>query len=334
MPWEEFPQQWAQALDKPEPALSSLPKLFKSFFSGGAPEQSADNAHKVDTSRQRQRSVSTSNKTRRNAGAPSQASSSLHVDHTSPVNGRQQSIHRRSPNANSEDRSRSSEVAGSSKAGKSRSPSASRQQDHTDKAEARRQREDSSKSQQSRRPIRLSTFGPGAITRDLVASTSSTNINVGRQMPIITTPTLNMSSGDGAYSPASPTMMSDVMPHAFPHSHSFYPSYHNFSNIPGFPLSKDIINDDAMSVSSMGTHHHFSTRNPQLSSASDLAASQIFRRLRGEGLSREYWMPDEMSKQCRDCGSVFTALRRKHHCELFVKLTSVRTFRSLTRYIL
>jgi rRNA maturation endonuclease Nob1 len=35
-----------------------------------------------------------------------------------------------------------------------------------------------------------------------------------------------------------------------------------------------------------------------------------------EGLSREYWMDDELCKECYDCKSVFTAWRRKHHCRI------------------
>lgn len=37
---------------------------------------------------------------------------------------------------------------------------------------------------------------------------------------------------------------------------------------------------------------------------------------RHEGLSRDYWMDDELCKECYDCKSVFTAWRRKHHCRL------------------
>lgn len=34
------------------------------------------------------------------------------------------------------------------------------------------------------------------------------------------------------------------------------------------------------------------------------------------GLSREYWMDDELCKECYDCKSVFTTWRRKHHCRI------------------
>ena len=63
---------------------------------------------------------------------------------------------------------------------------------------------------------------------------------------------------------------------------------HNFSNIPGFPLSKDLINDDARSVASVSSLYQAGNKS---------GVSMIFRRLRGEGLSRDYWMPDETAKQ-------------------------------------
>lgn len=37
---------------------------------------------------------------------------------------------------------------------------------------------------------------------------------------------------------------------------------------------------------------------------------------RKQGLSKDYWMPDEDAKECYDCGSRFTAWRRKHHCRI------------------
>ncbi len=38
--------------------------------------------------------------------------------------------------------------------------------------------------------------------------------------------------------------------------------------------------------------------------------------MRGEGLSRKFWMADENAKECRECLSVFTPFRRKHHCRI------------------
>lgn len=47
-----------------------------------------------------------------------------------------------------------------------------------------------------------------------------------------------------------------------------------------------------------------------------VSAAHIFRRLRGEGLSKEYWIKDESSKECFDCQTIFTTFRRKHHCRI------------------
>ncbi|KAF8273008.1 hypothetical protein EI94DRAFT_1697111 [Lactarius quietus] len=46
------------------------------------------------------------------------------------------------------------------------------------------------------------------------------------------------------------------------------------------------------------------------------SVSKVIRRIRGEGLSRDYWMDDKTCKECYDCKSVFTAWRRKHHCRI------------------
>ncbi|KAM0753044.1 hypothetical protein T439DRAFT_188475 [Meredithblackwellia eburnea MCA 4105] len=79
----------------------------------------------------------------------------------------------------------------------------------------------------------------------------------------------------------------------------------NLSSIPGFPLGKDAA-DDSRSIRSVSTV----ARPPSASVA------HIFRRLRGEGLSKDYWIRDESSKECYDCQLVFTAFRRKHHCRI------------------
>ncbi|PCH34128.1 hypothetical protein WOLCODRAFT_113216 [Wolfiporia cocos MD-104 SS10] len=71
--------------------------------------------------------------------------------------------------------------------------------------------------------------------------------------------------------------------------------------IPGFPIPQD---SDARSVR---------TATSLRRSAS---VSKVIRRIRGEGLSRDYWMDDELCKECYDCKSVFTAWRRKHHCRI------------------
>lgn len=69
--------------------------------------------------------------------------------------------------------------------------------------------------------------------------------------------------------------------------------------IPGFPIP-----DDARSIR---------TTTSLKRSAS---VSKVIRRIRGEGLSRDYWMDDGNAKECYDCKSVFTTWRRKHHCRI------------------
>ncbi|KIY46344.1 hypothetical protein FISHEDRAFT_47454 [Fistulina hepatica ATCC 64428] len=69
--------------------------------------------------------------------------------------------------------------------------------------------------------------------------------------------------------------------------------------IPGFPIQ-----DDTRSIK---------TSNSLRRSGS---VSKAMRRIRGEGLSRDYWMDDENCKECYDCKSVFTTWRRKHHCRI------------------
>ncbi|KAL0580699.1 Mitochondrial distribution and morphology protein 12 [Marasmius crinis-equi] len=72
------------------------------------------------------------------------------------------------------------------------------------------------------------------------------------------------------------------------------------STIPGFPIQ-----DDARSIkTSTGSLHRSGS------------VSKVIRRIRGEGLSRDYWMDDENCKECYDCKSVFTTWRRKHHCRI------------------
>ncbi|KAI0049301.1 hypothetical protein FA95DRAFT_1677695 [Auriscalpium vulgare] len=75
------------------------------------------------------------------------------------------------------------------------------------------------------------------------------------------------------------------------------------TTIPGFSIQ-----DDARSIRTT-----VSVANPVKRSAS---VSKVIRRLRGEGLSRDYWMDDENCKECYDCKSVFTTWRRKHHCRI------------------
>jgi 1-phosphatidylinositol-3-phosphate 5-kinase len=89
------------------------------------------------------------------------------------------------------------------------------------------------------------------------------------------------------------------------------------TSIPGFPMQ-----DDARSIRTAG------------SLKKNNSVSKVIRRLRGEGmsllfrlsgfllkevqigLSRDYWMDDDLCKECYDCKSVFTTWRRKHHCRI------------------
>ncbi|KAG0127794.1 hypothetical protein HOY82DRAFT_490098 [Tuber indicum] len=46
------------------------------------------------------------------------------------------------------------------------------------------------------------------------------------------------------------------------------------------------------------------------------AVSQALRQLRMGNLTRDFWMKDEVCKECFLCGNTFSAWRRKHHCRL------------------
>ncbi|WWC70740.1 uncharacterized protein I206_104691 [Kwoniella pini CBS 10737] len=82
----------------------------------------------------------------------------------------------------------------------------------------------------------------------------------------------------------------------------------NFNYVPGFPLNQD----DSRSVRSValggGGFGAFVKKQNSV--------SKIIRRMRGEGLSKHYWMADDSCKECYDCKSIFTAWRRKHHCRI------------------
>ncbi|KAJ6601378.1 hypothetical protein DFH09DRAFT_1490649 [Mycena vulgaris] len=71
------------------------------------------------------------------------------------------------------------------------------------------------------------------------------------------------------------------------------------TSIPGFPIQ-----DDARSIKTTTSLHRSGS------------VSKVIRRIRGEGLSRDYWMDDENCKECYDCESIFTTWRRKHHCRI------------------
>lgn len=75
----------------------------------------------------------------------------------------------------------------------------------------------------------------------------------------------------------------------------------DYSSVPGFPIA-----DDARSIRTSDTYGGHRKDS----------VAKIIRRLRGEGLSKTYWMADENCKECYDCRSVFTTWRRKHHCRI------------------
>ncbi|BGP47258.1 Mitochondrial distribution and morphology protein 12 [Rhodotorula kratochvilovae] len=83
----------------------------------------------------------------------------------------------------------------------------------------------------------------------------------------------------------------------------------NLAAFPGFkrgrggaPAGDD---DDARSVVSVGTGYK-----------AGLTAYEMMRRLRGEGLSKTYWIKDESARECFQCQATFTTFRRKHHCRI------------------
>ncbi|KAF7302586.1 1-phosphatidylinositol-3-phosphate 5-kinase [Mycena chlorophos] len=90
-----------------------------------------------------------------------------------------------------------------------------------------------------------------------------------------------------------------------PSRNGMFPSYDSQdggifgTSIPGFPIQ-----DDARSIKTTTSLHRSNS------------VSKVIRRIRGEGLSRDYWMDDENCKECYDCESVFTTWRRKHHCRI------------------
>ncbi|KAH9982757.1 hypothetical protein BGW80DRAFT_1264842 [Lactifluus volemus] len=71
------------------------------------------------------------------------------------------------------------------------------------------------------------------------------------------------------------------------------------TTIPGFSIP-----EDARSIRTTGSANR------------SASVSKVIRRIRGEGLSRDYWMDDKTCRECYDCKSVFTAWRRKHHCRI------------------
>ncbi|EIW66777.1 hypothetical protein TREMEDRAFT_34462 [Tremella mesenterica DSM 1558] len=82
-------------------------------------------------------------------------------------------------------------------------------------------------------------------------------------------------------------------------AHNAELSQNNLSSIPGFSIQDDTRSVRSFAMPKNGTN-----------------VSRIIRRIRGEGLSKQYWMSDESCKECYDCNSTFSAWRRKHHCRI------------------
>jgi 1-phosphatidylinositol-3-phosphate 5-kinase len=98
----------------------------------------------------------------------------------------------------------------------------------------------------------------------------------------------------------------------------------DYSAVPGFSIADDVRSIRTVDIptsatpaynipSANGTNsREYDRRN----TAANPSVTKIIRRLRGEGLSKNYWMADENCKECYDCKSVFTTWRRKHHCRI------------------
>ncbi|KAK9762782.1 Mitochondrial distribution and morphology protein 12, partial [Basidiobolus ranarum] len=57
-------------------------------------------------------------------------------------------------------------------------------------------------------------------------------------------------------------------------------------------------------------------KHKQLQVTNKSSFSNIIRRLRGEGINKDYWMQDDHCKECYECKAPFTTFRRKHHCRI------------------
>lgn len=98
----------------------------------------------------------------------------------------------------------------------------------------------------------------------------------------------------------------------------------DYSAVPGFSIADDVrsirtidIPSATYGTSAGGVASGLSSReHDRRQNNSNPSVTKIIRRLRGEGLSKTYWMADENCKECYDCKSVFTTWRRKHHCRI------------------
>lgn len=100
----------------------------------------------------------------------------------------------------------------------------------------------------------------------------------------------------------------------------------DYSAVPGFSIADDVRSirtvdipsaHPSYGVSAGGVASGLSSReHDRRQNNTNPSVTKIIRRLRGEGLSKTYWMADETCKECYDCKSVFTTWRRKHHCRI------------------
>ena len=131
------------------------------------------------------------------------------------------------------------------------------------------------------RPYRMSLSGvsasvrltPAVSSRVDLASSSPTSVT-GRQMPYASgsgwNPRASIGSDSGRLAVLTSPSLSE-----FPNSQSFNG---NFSSIPGFALSRDLLNDDAHSVSSVGVSCHSSSAHRQTGLTYLLRAATISRK--------------------------------------------------------
>ncbi|KAF5332625.1 hypothetical protein D9611_005067 [Ephemerocybe angulata] len=106
-------------------------------------------------------------------------------------------------------------------------------------------------------------------------------------------PTFSLEYGDGAQRQAG--MPYSPSPFGFDEGGGLIGT-----SIPGFPIP-----DDTRSIK---TSTSFQRTNS--------LSTKVMRRIRGDGLSKDYWMDDENAKECYDCKVEFKLFRRKHHCRI------------------
>lgn len=98
----------------------------------------------------------------------------------------------------------------------------------------------------------------------------------------------------------------------------------DFSAVPGFSIADDVRSIRTVDIPTGATPAYnvpaangtTSREYERRNNTTNPSVTKIIRRLRGEGLSKNYWMADENCKECYDCKSVFTTWRRKHHCRI------------------